>query len=389
MSEFKKGDYIVTLKNDGDCGRINYCSKQREDYSYLRPEIDTQGDRKNGNCEFEFSDTSGTKWRYATKEEGEYYEVVKKPFDVTTIPKKPSFEVGKWYKVNDIWISKFHSLEGNKFWGEAINTESKFHDLKGWLQIYTYKLPTLIENLLEIQKYLPDGHPDKITNNTDAFKEGDKVKTPKGEGTVIARQKTTEGENYLVEHLENIGGHKGDGISIEWGNTGKDGYCWWYTSDYITLAQVEPYTVGGYIKVLAGYGNVGKVGKITKIVGNREIHTDIDYTSIEKAYFIKDTECEWIGMEKPVDIVVWDYKELRPEPTSEEFMKELEKSRHYFVDASDLVDKYGWEIPTPKKYDEEVLKQYVFGYDPFPKDELEFQEPVLIKKRKKSQLITI
>ena len=94
-------------------------------------------------------------------------------------------------------------------------------------------------------------------------------------------------------------------------------------------------------------------------------------------------------MEKPVDIVVWDYKELRPEPTSEEFMKELEKSRHYFVDASDLVDKYGWEIPTPKKYDEEVLKQYVFGYDPFPKDELEFQEPVLIKKRKKSQLITI
>ena len=84
---FKKCDYIVTLINDGDCGKVNYCSKQKCDEEYLSPEIDTKGNTHNGNSEFTFSDKSQTKWRFGTKEEGEEYERHGKPYDVTNIVK--------------------------------------------------------------------------------------------------------------------------------------------------------------------------------------------------------------------------------------------------------------------------------------------------------------
>lgn len=107
---FKKGDYIVTLINDGDCGKINYCSKQNEDIEYLCPEIDTKGIKNNGNATFKFSDKSGFKWRFATKEEGEEYERHGKPYNVTnllssSIPKKPTSyiaKVGDYVEVIDV-----------------------------------------------------------------------------------------------------------------------------------------------------------------------------------------------------------------------------------------------------------------------------------------------
>jgi len=71
------------------------------------------------------------------------------------------FEVGKWYKLG-VWISKFSHLENSyQFWGENINTDSKFHDKKGYLSLKDYT-PVLITDLSEIQQYLPKEHPDKI-----------------------------------------------------------------------------------------------------------------------------------------------------------------------------------------------------------------------------------
>ena len=85
---FHKGDYIVTLVDDGNCGKVNYCSKQAKDSDYLTPEIDIKGSRTNGNSFFHIKDTSNTKWRYATQEEASEYERIGKPYDVTTLQKK-------------------------------------------------------------------------------------------------------------------------------------------------------------------------------------------------------------------------------------------------------------------------------------------------------------
>ena len=119
---FKKGDYIVTLIDNGGCGKVNYCSKQKYNEKYLSPEIDTRGDTDNGNIIFTFSDNSQTKWRFGTKEEGEEYERQGKPYDVgsllsSKIPDKPSEvdisysvdKIGNFY-VDDICISNCTSI---------------------------------------------------------------------------------------------------------------------------------------------------------------------------------------------------------------------------------------------------------------------------------------
>jgi hypothetical protein len=76
------------LINDANCGKVNYCSKQSKDSDYLQPVIDTKGHTCNGNSKFLSTDTSNTKWRYATKEEADEYERIGKPYDVTTLKSK-------------------------------------------------------------------------------------------------------------------------------------------------------------------------------------------------------------------------------------------------------------------------------------------------------------
>lgn len=85
---FYEGDYIVTLINDANCGKVNYCSKQSKDSDYLQPVTDTKGYPNNGNSKFLSTDTSNTKWRYATPKEAAEYERLGKPYDVTTLQKK-------------------------------------------------------------------------------------------------------------------------------------------------------------------------------------------------------------------------------------------------------------------------------------------------------------
>lgn len=86
---FKKGDYIVTLKVDGDdhnCARNNYCFKIREDGNYILPEIDIQGSTNNGHTIMKFYKTGSLfDWRYATKQEINYYNKINKPYDINEI----------------------------------------------------------------------------------------------------------------------------------------------------------------------------------------------------------------------------------------------------------------------------------------------------------------
>ena len=86
----KKDTYIVfteSLFNNTEYLK-NYCYKQREDKDYFISQLDSKGDRYNGwgiisplkeHEKFLYA------WRYGTKEEGEEYERLQKPFDVTTL----------------------------------------------------------------------------------------------------------------------------------------------------------------------------------------------------------------------------------------------------------------------------------------------------------------
>lgn len=89
MSEFKKGDYIVTLEGNFEgtwCAKKNYCFKQRIDLSKMAPEKDIIHTKVNQDSSYSFDKTKNlTDWRYATKEEIVEYDRIGKPYDVTTL----------------------------------------------------------------------------------------------------------------------------------------------------------------------------------------------------------------------------------------------------------------------------------------------------------------
>ena len=89
--KFKRGDYIVTLDVTSvviNCGKNNYCFKQREDEYYIQPVCDLKGSKDNGHSVLTFDKSEDLKdWRYATKDEICIYNELQKPFDVTTLPK--------------------------------------------------------------------------------------------------------------------------------------------------------------------------------------------------------------------------------------------------------------------------------------------------------------
>jgi len=110
---FKKGDYIVTLVNDGDCGKVNYCIKQNQDNKDLYPEIDTKDIKGNGSTTFTFSDKSGLKWRFATKEEGEEYERQGKPYNVTNLLSSSILNDSSGLITRDVSILSTSTFYGN------------------------------------------------------------------------------------------------------------------------------------------------------------------------------------------------------------------------------------------------------------------------------------
>jgi hypothetical protein len=89
---FKKDDYIVILEIGSfvtNCGKNNYCFKQREDGYYVKPCIDLAGKLYNDNPGLKFNKYDHLKdWRYATPEEIAEYDRLGKPFDVTVLDKK-------------------------------------------------------------------------------------------------------------------------------------------------------------------------------------------------------------------------------------------------------------------------------------------------------------
>lgn len=76
------------------------------------------------------------------------------------------FKVGKWYKINNAWYAKHECIHGSgRYWrhGDRITVHRDFHNKPGnlgdnWKDVSI----VLLEDLSEIQQYLPADHPDKI-----------------------------------------------------------------------------------------------------------------------------------------------------------------------------------------------------------------------------------
>lgn len=94
--------------------------------------------------------------RWSTNIPSEYFEIVEES--------KSKFEEGKWYKY-DNYIGKFAGEKDGLFTVSEYIHNNKFNDVKDyhnkWGKIDDYQ-KILLEDLSEIQEWLPDGHVDKI-----------------------------------------------------------------------------------------------------------------------------------------------------------------------------------------------------------------------------------
>ncbi len=86
---FKKDTYIITLElqNYTDvCAKENYCFKVERDDYYLTMYKDLEK-QSNGHSVLTFDKSKKLlDWRYATTKEAQHYELIGKPYDVTTLP---------------------------------------------------------------------------------------------------------------------------------------------------------------------------------------------------------------------------------------------------------------------------------------------------------------
>ena len=88
------------------------------------------------------------------------------------VMEKSKFEVGKWYKdISEECYAKFKELHDGFFrFGEKIR-DNEYG--KGNYSLFQSQMIPIPVDLSEIQQYLPDGHPDKVSNQK--FKVGDYV----------------------------------------------------------------------------------------------------------------------------------------------------------------------------------------------------------------------
>jgi hypothetical protein len=187
---FRAGDYIVLLdgpKKDPDF-KLFYCYKQRENSICISPEIDCRGSKTNGWGLHAFDKSENNDWRYATPEEIVEYDRVGKPFDVTTLENKITnkFIVGNWYKYSDNNYIKISNVEPENGYNrlhfeERIYEGKHRYESNYWANSDMEK--TLLSNefsFSEIQKYLPDGHVDKIKIDMKIIQEEAKRRFPIG-----------------------------------------------------------------------------------------------------------------------------------------------------------------------------------------------------------------
>lgn len=82
-NEFKKDDYIVLLKYFSPAFLKNFIYKQRKDYPYFRPYLDTEGSSTNGRKDIIRKNNSN--WRFATTNEINLYNFKHKPCETNSL----------------------------------------------------------------------------------------------------------------------------------------------------------------------------------------------------------------------------------------------------------------------------------------------------------------
>ena len=204
------------------------------------------------------------------------------------------FDPGKWYKINNCWYAKFLTIHGSgNYWrhSEAIDNEGLFRKKEGnlsgsWKEVSIQ----LLTDLSEIQKYLPEGHVDKISNEWwKTLKKGDVVRFVKD---TFKSNKFCIGKEYTIIEI------LGDIVKF----TGETDTC--YDIEEFELVkkvnEVEKWSIGTYVVMrvtdlhfspLCYVGNIIRIDKDGygfSITENRKV-------SFNSPHLVYGNRCKWFA----------------------------------------------------------------------------------------------
>lgn len=186
---------------------------------------------------------------FATKKEAETFAKTLK------IETNPKFIVGKWYKYNN-WYIKYlkHEIGGVWISSESINTHKVHSNLQSNFG-YIDSEKILLEDLTEIQKYLPNNHPDKQPKSLVGryFKVLKKFHPTVKDGDYLKITSDLNGENcYYVEEYGSLSVNRIKNKEVE---LMPEGF------------KPESVTIPEYVECVKGSNNTfhNKIGMIYKV----------------------------------------------------------------------------------------------------------------------------
>lgn len=197
--------------------------------------------------------------------------------------KVDKFEVGKWYKRDTGTYIKFLKLEDNVFVASEnipcsdlkyYKVGGKFGDITDSSNTYT-----LLTDLTEIQKYLPDGHVDKINKEINMFKKGDYIVLLAGmtnkDWLLNYCYKQEDSSNYLRVEKNCNQDRNGWGVhpfhkrNNDWRYATKEEIDEYNRLDkpfdVTTLDRIDELTNPTYVKCIESYSGSYEIGKIYKV----------------------------------------------------------------------------------------------------------------------------
>lgn len=223
-------------------------------------------------------------------------------------PKRPKFEVGKWYKNLDSseqWIGKFEKQYSNTidFGGyEFIDNVGEYHKISSLSYLYS-KNAIEITDLQEIQQYLPEGHPDRVgtvPNKSEELTElpekrcihlpSQKIKDFIGDLDICnVKIKDVSGGYVNYDKLYTCAKTK-DTIEITF-----DQFKKWVLKE----KSIEPWSVGTYVTIVKKYYDV-KVGSVHQIDSKDHESVQID-NSVGYACWPKFNNCKWFATKEEAE----------------------------------------------------------------------------------------
>jgi len=198
----KCDEKITIYYNDWYFGSQDYVLKEQQEYfndlsqhigRYIRALVDSPHSGifvKKGDVgkiinrdQADFPNNKGYYCTEALTEDylGTKYELLPEDYSPEQEIKKPNIEFipGKWYNFTtvkgkyNLYVKVDFFTNEELYFTDGRYICNKSYDHANSIDIEEIKNPRLVEDLSEIQEYLPEGHPDKITSNE--FKKGEYI----------------------------------------------------------------------------------------------------------------------------------------------------------------------------------------------------------------------